>query len=109
MTAALSLPAGNTISRATPTHGWYPSRVKNEPRQPVGASHESVWQPRARTLPCTLCPGRSIGVCQPLDDERLAYLLSLGRPRRWKRGESMFVAGDAMGHFYKVTKGIVLV
>ena len=65
--------------------------------------------PRARKLPCTLCLGRSIGICEPLDDQRLAYLLSLGTARRWKSGESMFQAGEPMGHFYKVTRGIVLV
>jgi CRP/FNR family transcriptional regulator, anaerobic regulatory protein len=35
--------------------------------------------------------------------------LSLGPRRRWNKGEFMFQAGDPMGYFYKVTKGIVLV
>jgi CRP/FNR family transcriptional regulator len=50
-----------------------------------------------------------IGICEPLNDQRLAHLLSLGPPRRWMKGEIMFHAGDPMGYFYKVTKGIVLV
>jgi len=72
-------------------------------------SAESVWQPRRRNLPCVSCPGRSIGICEPLDEDGLAYLLSLGMRQHWKKGELMFQAGDPMGYFHKVTRGIVLV
>jgi len=50
-----------------------------------------------------------IGICEPLDDDRLAYLLSLGPRQRWTKGELMFQAGEAMGYFHKLTKGVVLV
>jgi CRP/FNR family transcriptional regulator len=63
----------------------------------------------AAKLRCSTCPGRSIGICEPLDDQRLAHLLSLGPRKRWNKGELMFQASDPMGYFYKVTKGIVLV
>jgi CRP/FNR family transcriptional regulator len=44
-----------------------------------------------------------------LDDRRLALLLALGGSRRWKKGQTMFSAGEPVGMFYKVTKGIVAV
>ncbi len=36
-------------------------------------------------------------------------MLALGGPRQWKRRESLFRAGEAMGAFFKITKGIVAV
>ena len=44
--------------------------------------------PAGRKLPCDSCPGRSIGICTPLDDRRLALLLALGAPCRWKKGQT---------------------
>jgi CRP/FNR family transcriptional regulator len=65
--------------------------------------------PAGRKLLCDSCPGRSIGVCTPLDDSRLSLLLALGGARRWQKGQTLFAAGDPAGMFYKVTKGIVSV
>lgn len=82
----------------------------NDDRSPrVSLSSQSVSPPRRRNLPCTLCPGRSIGICEPLDDDRLAHLLSLGPRQRWSKGELMFQAGEPIGYFHKVTKGVVLI
>jgi CRP/FNR family transcriptional regulator len=82
----------------------------NDDRSPrVNLSSQSVRQPRRHNLPCTSCRGRLIGICEPLDDDRLAHLLSLGPRRRWRKGETMFQAGEPMGFFYKVTRGVVLV
>lgn len=61
------------------------------------------------TLPCDLCIGRTLNLCRPLDDARLQYLLSLGGIRHWKRHEALFRAGDPMGAFFKIRKGIVAV
>lgn len=78
---------------------------------------ESPWlrpptQPEPVTtpeLPCHGCIGRSLNLCKPLDEPRLAQLLALGGQRRWKKGESMFRAGDLMGPFFKITKGVAAV
>jgi CRP/FNR family transcriptional regulator, anaerobic regulatory protein len=60
-------------------------------------------------LPCHRCIGRSLNLCEPLDDSRLAQLLALGGSRRWKKRETLFRAGDPMGSFFKITKGVVAV
>ncbi|TMJ26721.1 MAG: Crp/Fnr family transcriptional regulator [Alphaproteobacteria bacterium] len=83
--------------------------VNSERSRPTTASPQSESLPRARELLCSTCLGRSIGICAPLDDQRLAHLLSLGRRQRWNKGQLMFQAGDPMGYFYKVTKGIALI
>lgn len=83
--------------------------VEDERRPPARVPPESTWRPQRLNLPCTHCRGRLLGICEPLDDDRLAYLLSLGPRRRWSKGALMFQAGDPMGFFYKVTQGIVLV
>lgn len=36
-------------------------------------------------------------------------LLSLGGPRRWRKQEILFRAGDPMGPFFKIRKGVVAV
>ena len=61
------------------------------------------------SLPCDQCVGRSLNLCKPLDDARLRRLLSLGGIRHWKRHETLFRAGDPMGAFFKIRKGIVAV
>jgi CRP/FNR family transcriptional regulator len=58
-------------------------------------------------LLCDSCPGRSLGICRPLDDQRLVQLLSLGGRRRWAKREVMYRADEPLGAFYKITKGIV--
>ena len=58
-------------------------------------------------LLCDSCPGRSLGICRPLDDPRLAQVLSLGGRRRWARREVMYRADEPVRGFYKITKGIV--
>ena len=60
-------------------------------------------------LPCDSCIGRTLNLCKPLDDVRLQHLLSLGGIRRWKKQETIFRAGDPMGAFFKIRKGIVAV
>jgi CRP/FNR family transcriptional regulator len=60
-------------------------------------------------LPCTDCVGRAHNICKPLGDERLAQLLSFGGPRRWRKGETLFRAGDPMGSFFKIRHGVVAV
>jgi CRP/FNR family transcriptional regulator, anaerobic regulatory protein len=60
-------------------------------------------------LPCHACPGRSMGICAPLDFDRLAELLSLGEICHWNKGDRVFQAGQRMGRFYKIIKGIVAV
>jgi CRP/FNR family transcriptional regulator len=60
-------------------------------------------------LPCASCVGRALNICKPLDEERLAHLLSLGGPRRWRKRETLFGAGDPMGRFFKIRKGVVAV
>ena len=61
------------------------------------------------SLPCDSCIGRNFNLCKPLDDARLQHLLSLGGIRRWKKQETIFRAGDPMGAFFKIRKGIVAV
>ena len=63
--------------------------------------------PHARKLPCDTCPGRSLGVCSPLDDLRLAHLLALGGRRHWAKREFIYRADDPVQMIYKITKGIV--
>jgi CRP/FNR family transcriptional regulator len=60
-------------------------------------------------LPCDRCAVRSLNLCQPLDNARLARLLALGRTRKWKQGEVLFRAGDPIGCFFKITRGLVAV
>lgn len=60
-------------------------------------------------LPCSICISRSKGICAPLDDGCLAQLRALGGVRRWSKGETLFRAGEPIGWFYKVTKGVVAV
>jgi CRP/FNR family transcriptional regulator, anaerobic regulatory protein len=60
-------------------------------------------------LPCKGCVGRALNICKPLDEERLARLLSLGGPRCWRKGETLFRAGDPMGPFFKIRKGVAAV
>jgi|tagenome__1003787_1003787.scaffolds.fasta_scaffold20596698_1 CRP/FNR family transcriptional regulator len=59
-------------------------------------------------LPCDACPGRSRGVCAPLDDARLKRLLQLGGRRRWMRREILYRADEPVQAFYKITRGIVV-
>jgi CRP/FNR family transcriptional regulator len=61
------------------------------------------------SLPCDQCVGRSLNLCKPLDEARLRRLLALGGIRHWKRRETLFRAGDPMGAFFKIRKGIVAV
>ncbi|WP_295138955.1 Crp/Fnr family transcriptional regulator [uncultured Reyranella sp.] len=61
------------------------------------------------SLPCDSCIGRTLNLCRPLDDVRLQHLLSLGGIRHWKRHETLFRAGDPIGAFFKIRKGIVAV
>ena len=75
-----------------------------QPRGPALAGSRSV-----DTLPCDRCIGRSLNLCKPLDDVRLRQLLALGGIRHWKRRETLFRAGDPMGAFFKIRKGIVAV
>lgn len=60
-------------------------------------------------LPCDTCIGRTLNLCRPLDDARLRQLLSMGGIRRWKKHEALFRAGDPIGAFFKIRKGIVAV
>ncbi len=61
------------------------------------------------SLPCDTCIGRTLNLCRPLDDARLQQMLSLGGIRNWKRHETLFRAGDPIGAFFKIRKGIVAV
>jgi CRP/FNR family transcriptional regulator len=61
------------------------------------------------SLPCDSCVGRTLNLCGPLDDARLQHLLSLGGIRHWRRHETLFRAGDPIGAFFKIRKGIVAV
>jgi CRP/FNR family transcriptional regulator len=63
----------------------------------------------AQTLPCDNCVGRALNLCKPLDDGRLRHLLSLGGVRHWKKHETLFRAGEPMGAFFKIRKGLVAV
>jgi CRP/FNR family transcriptional regulator, anaerobic regulatory protein len=62
----------------------------------------------AHTL-CETCVGRSLNLCGPLENVRLAQLLALGSQRRWAKREIMFREGDVMGPFFKITRGVVAV
>jgi len=53
--------------------------------------------------------GRHLNLCKPLDDRRLAELLSLGGPRTWAKGETLFHAGEPMGSFFKIRSGVAAV
>ncbi|WP_421996636.1 Crp/Fnr family transcriptional regulator [Reyranella sp.] len=44
-----------------------------------------------------------------MDRERLAQLLALGGPRKWRKREILFAAGTPMGSFFKITRGVVAV
>ena len=78
------------------------------PRQPGDATTSSGARLPA-ALPCDTCLGRSLNLCEPLDDARLRVMLGLGGIRRWKKRETVFRAGDSMGPFFKITKGIVAI
>jgi len=83
--------------------------VKTERIEIREASHASLSQlPQARKLPCDTCPGRSLGICSPLDDQRLAHLLTLGGRRHWLKREFIYRADDPVQMIYKLTKGIVV-
>jgi CRP/FNR family transcriptional regulator len=56
---------------------------------------------------CDSCPGRSLGICRPLDDQRLAHLLTMGGRRHWTKREFMHRADETARTIYKITKGIV--
>lgn len=58
-------------------------------------------------LPCDSCAGRSLNLCEPLDNVGLRQLLSLGIMRRWKRNEILFRAGDTASSFFKIRDGMV--
>ena len=58
-------------------------------------------------LLCDSCLGRSLGVCRPLDDQRLGQLLAMGGQRRWAKREFLYRADDPVQMLYKITKGIV--
>jgi len=60
-------------------------------------------------LPCARCVGRHLNLCKPLDDKRLAQLLSFGGPRVWAKGATMFRAGEPIGPFFKIRFGIAAV
>jgi CRP/FNR family transcriptional regulator, anaerobic regulatory protein len=60
-------------------------------------------------LPCDRCPGRSLNLCKPLDDARLEQMLALGSIRQWKKRETIFRAGDPIGSFFKIRKGMAAV
>jgi CRP/FNR family transcriptional regulator len=64
--------------------------------------------PPAGKLLCDSCPGRSLGICRPLDDQRLVQLLSLGGRRRWAKREVMYRTDEPVRAFYKITKGVVI-
>jgi len=53
--------------------------------------------------------GRDLNLCKPLDDKGLVHLLSLGGPRVWAKGETLFRAGDPMGSFFKIRCGVAAV
>jgi CRP/FNR family transcriptional regulator, anaerobic regulatory protein len=61
------------------------------------------------SLPCDTCIGRTLNLCRPLDDARLHQLLALGGLRHWKKHDTLFRAGDPIGAFFKIRKGIVAV
>jgi len=82
--------------------------VKNERIQPT-----DIWRlssarvsPPGRLL-CDSCPGRALGICRPLDDQRLKQLLALGGRRRWAKRELMYRADEPARLFFKVIKGVV--
>jgi CRP/FNR family transcriptional regulator, anaerobic regulatory protein len=70
------------------------------------AENASIAAVNPLKLRCDGCPGRLRGICEPLDDGRLAELLAHGTTRRWARGSTMFIAGEPLKMFYKVTSGI---
>jgi CRP-like cAMP-binding protein len=70
---------------------------------------ETLRGQRHAVLPCENCIGRTLNICKPLDDGRLARLLSFGGPRHWRKRETMFRAGDPMGPFFKIREGVVAV
>ena len=53
--------------------------------------------------------GRSLNLCQPLDEARLAVMVGLGGIQRWKKREILFRSGDPMGAFFKIRSGVVAV
>ena len=79
-------------------------------RERISVNTWFLSQPRSPggKLLCDSCLGRSVGVCRPLDDQRLAHLLSMGGRRRWGRREILYRANDPVQTFYKITKGIVV-
>jgi CRP/FNR family transcriptional regulator len=83
--------------------------VKSERIEIREASHASLSQlPQAGKLPCDTCPGRSLGICSPLDDQRLAHLVTLGGRRHWAKHEFIYRADDPVQMLYKITKGILM-
>jgi CRP/FNR family transcriptional regulator len=84
------------------------AQVKNGPITLNEASRTSLSLPPARKLPCDSCPGRSLGICSPLDDQGLGQLLALGGRRHWSKREFIYRADEPVQMFYKITRGIVV-
>ncbi len=82
--------------------------MKNERIRPTETWRLSSPQGLApRKLLCDSCLGRSLGICRPLDDQRLAQLLTMGGRRRWTKREFLYRADEPARTIYKITKGIV--
>jgi CRP/FNR family transcriptional regulator, anaerobic regulatory protein len=81
--------------------------VKSERIQPNDTRLTSSRPPLPAPSPCDSCAGRSLGICRPLDDQRLTHLLSMGGRRHWRKREIMYRADEPVRSFYKITKGVV--
>src|SRR5690242_18243855 len=79
------------------------------PPLPHGSRAVASLQGTAAPRPCETCIGRSMNLCKPLDDKRLAQLFALGGQREWAKRQILFREGDPMGSFFKITKGVVAV
>lgn len=69
-------------------------------------------QPRKGSDPhtlCTTCVGRSLNVCAPLSIRDLNRLLVRGGPKKQRKRDILFRAGDPATVFFKIRKGTVAI
>jgi CRP/FNR family transcriptional regulator len=83
----------------------------NRPVAPVWLKHAAQQDACSRradpATPCSVCGAKQFNVCQPLEPQRQAEMLSIATRLSWGRREALFAAGEPARHVYNVTEGMV--
>jgi CRP/FNR family transcriptional regulator len=83
--------------------------LRSQPLVQQGPAFDGGASPPRSKLKCHQCLGRTLNICEPLDESGLLELLGLGTTVRWPRGGVVFRVGDPQGPFFKITRGVVAV